>query len=116
MKKICIIAYAHYLSDIRVRRDAKALAERGDMVDFDGAPKYYNDKLSSIDIQCAAQAIQIFTILSNINKSYLDLSIKIAKWAIKNMRDDKGYFYYREHCLFIMNKIPCMRWGNQLCF
>ena len=44
----------------------------------DGTPKYYNDKLYPIDIQCAAQAIQIFAILSNMDRSYLDVSMKIA--------------------------------------
>ena len=34
MKKICMIAYTYYLSDPRVRREAEALAERGDVVDF----------------------------------------------------------------------------------
>jgi len=34
MKKICMVAYTYYLSDPRVRREAEALAERGDMVDF----------------------------------------------------------------------------------
>lgn len=77
----------------------------------DGSPKYYNNKLFPIDIQCVAQAIQTFAILSNIEKKYLDLSIKIAKWAIKNMRDDKGYFYYRKYKFFI-NKIPYIRWGQ----
>lgn len=34
MKKICMVAYTYYLSDPRVRREAEALADRGDMVDF----------------------------------------------------------------------------------
>ncbi|UFT98855.1 glycosyltransferase family 4 protein [Radiobacillus kanasensis] len=33
MKKICMVAYTHYLSDPRVRREAEALVERGDEVD-----------------------------------------------------------------------------------
>jgi glycosyltransferase involved in cell wall biosynthesis len=34
MAKICMIAYTFYSSDPRVRREAEALAERGDTVDF----------------------------------------------------------------------------------
>lgn len=34
MKKICMVAYAYYLSDPRVRREAEALADRGNEVDF----------------------------------------------------------------------------------
>ncbi|MBN2121411.1 MAG: glycosyltransferase family 4 protein [Candidatus Omnitrophica bacterium] len=33
MKKVCMVAYTHYLSDPRVRREAEALAERKDKVD-----------------------------------------------------------------------------------
>jgi len=33
-KKICMVAYTYYLFDPRVRKEAEALAERGDMVDF----------------------------------------------------------------------------------
>ena len=34
MAKICMIAYTRYASDARVRREAEALAARGDQVDF----------------------------------------------------------------------------------
>src|SRR5215510_8959060 len=34
MAKICMIAYTFYACDPRVRREAEALAERGDAVDF----------------------------------------------------------------------------------
>jgi glycosyltransferase involved in cell wall biosynthesis len=34
MKKICMVAYTNYLSDSRTRREAEALARRGDRVDF----------------------------------------------------------------------------------
>lgn len=34
MHRICMLAYTYYLYDGRVRREAEALAERGDLVDF----------------------------------------------------------------------------------
>jgi len=34
MAKICMVAYTHYITDSRVRREAEALANRGDVVDF----------------------------------------------------------------------------------
>ena len=77
----------------------------------DGTPNYYHNKTYPIDIQCAAQAIQTFAILSNMDKKYLDMAIKIAKWTIENMQDKKGYFYYRKY-RFFSNKIPYMRWGE----
>jgi glycosyltransferase involved in cell wall biosynthesis len=49
MAKICMIAYTRYASDPRVRREAEALAARGDRVDFicvkekdPGAPRTYD--------------------------------------------------------------------------
>jgi glycosyltransferase involved in cell wall biosynthesis len=49
MAKICMIAYTRYASDPRVRREAEALASRGDRVDFicvkekdPGAPRSYS--------------------------------------------------------------------------
>ncbi len=77
----------------------------------DGTPKYYNNKIYPIDIQCAAQAIQTFSILSAMDRKYLDMAIKIAKWTIGNMQDESGYFYYRKYKFFV-NKIPYMRWGE----
>lgn len=35
-KRICAVAYTHYLSDARPRREAEALADRGDDIDFVG--------------------------------------------------------------------------------
>jgi len=34
MRKICMLAFTHYLTDARVRREAEALAARGDQVDL----------------------------------------------------------------------------------
>ncbi len=34
MARVCMVAYTHYPTDSRVRREAEALAERGDKVDF----------------------------------------------------------------------------------
>ncbi|MCK4351992.1 delta-aminolevulinic acid dehydratase [candidate division WOR-3 bacterium] len=80
-----------------------------------GIPKYYDNKIYPIDIQCAAQAIQTFAILSSIDKKYLDMAIKVAKWTIENMQDKNGYFYYRKYQVFT-NKIPYMRWGESTMF
>jgi len=77
----------------------------------DGTPKYYHNKTYPIDIQCAAQAIQTFAILSNVERKLLDMAIKIARWTIENMQDESGYFYYRKYRFFV-NKIPYMRWGE----
>ena len=49
MTRVCMVAYTHYPTDSRVRREAEALVERGDIVDFiclgsekDKKPEIYN--------------------------------------------------------------------------
>ena len=93
MKKIPMIAYTHHLSDPRVRREAEALAERGDQVDF-------------------IQAIITFVKLREIDNDAINQAKKVAQWATENMRDDKrGYFYFQKTKYFT-NKIPYLRWPN----
>lgn len=41
--------------------------------------------------------------------------LKIAKWAINNMQDNKGYFYYQK-TRWYTNKIPYMRWSQAWMF
>ncbi len=77
----------------------------------DGTPKYYHNKTYPIDIQCSAQAIQTFAVLNSIDKKYLDMAKKVAKWTVENMQDESGYFYYRKYRFYI-NKTPYMRWGE----
>jgi hypothetical protein len=40
---------------------------------------------------------------------------KIAGWAIANMQDEKGYFYYQKG-RWITNKIPYIRWSQAWMF
>jgi hypothetical protein len=42
---------------------------------------------------------------------YLTFSNTIAQWAVKNMKDEKGFFYYQKWPLFT-NKMSYMRWGQ----
>ena len=77
----------------------------------DGRCKYRWPKLYPIDIHNQAQGIITFSKLSEIKPEYLEFAKTIAKWTIKNMQDESGYFYYQKH-RFYMNKIPYMRWGQ----
>jgi len=43
------------------------------------------------------------------------MAIKIAKWTIDNIQDEKGYFYYQRY-RFFTNKIPYMRWSQAWMF
>lgn len=66
-----------------------------------------------VDIHNQAQGIITFSKLYKAfdNPKYLNFSLKIAEWTIRNMQDPKGYFYAHKWPFFT-NKIPYMRWGQ----
>ena len=78
----------------------------------DGKPKYYADKVYPIDIHCPAQAIVFF---SSMGEKYGELTERILKWMLKNLYNDKGYFYFQKSEYHI-NTIPYIRWGQAWCF
>src|SRR3972149_8205246 len=80
-----------------------------------GCPKYYHNSLYPIDIHCSAQGIVTCLKLFKYNNQSIPLAKKIAKWAIENMQDEKGYFYYQKTKWFT-NKIPYMRWAQAWMF
>jgi uncharacterized protein YyaL (SSP411 family) len=81
----------------------------------DGRPKYYNDSLYPIDIHCSAQAIVTCLKLQAFDPRSLDLADRIARWAIENMQDKKGYFYY-QMTRWYTNRIPYIRWSQAWMF
>lgn len=76
-----------------------------------GRPKYYHDRVYPIDIQCASQAIDTLTNFSDYDESSMELALKVAKWTIKNLQDDEGYFYFRVQPL-IKIRTPMLHWGQ----
>jgi hypothetical protein len=80
-----------------------------------GCPKYYNNSLYPIDIHCSAQGIITCLALQQYDKRSLPLSEKIARWAIENMQDRRGFFYYQK-TKWYMNKIPYIRWSQAWMF
>jgi len=75
-----------------------------------GRPKYYHSRAYPIDIQCASQAIDT---LSNFgDKESLKLAQMVVMWTIENMRDRKGFFYYRQYPLGIKAKSPMLHWAQ----
>jgi uncharacterized protein YyaL (SSP411 family) len=75
----------------------------------DGWPKYYHDQLHPADSHAAATAIVTLTELRELDDGALPLAEKIAVWAIENLRDAAGYFYYQRRRLFTV-RTPFMRW------
>jgi len=76
----------------------------------DGTPKYYHNKIYPIDIHSAAQSIVTLVKFGDV-----DLARRVAEWAILNMQDKEGYFYYQKQKWFT-NKIPYIRWSQAWMF
>lgn len=80
-----------------------------------GCPKYYNNTLYPIDVHCSAQGIVTCLKLRDYDERSIPMANKIARWAIENMQDKKGYFYYKK-TRWHTNKIPYMRWTQAWMF
>ena len=80
-----------------------------------GCPKYYNNSLFPIDIHCSAQGIVTCIKMSAHNPESNSFAIKIANWAIENMQDRGGYFYYQKYN-WIKIKTPYIRWSQAWMF
>jgi hypothetical protein len=78
----------------------------------DGTPKYYNYKTLPIDIQCSSQAIDTLVFFYDLDPENLPLTLKVGEWAIQNMQDRTGYFYYRRYSRWLVNKTPTLHWGQ----
>ncbi len=88
---------------------------KGHFFEENGCPKYYHTRTYPVDIQCVAQSIDTLALFSNRDAECLELSAKVAAWAIGNMQDSKGYFYYRKYPL-VRAKTPMLHWGQATMF
>ncbi len=75
----------------------------------DGWPKYYDDKLYPADAHAAATAIITFLELRGLDHDAMALAQKIAHWAVRNLRDKRGFFYYQRRRFYTV-RTPFMRW------
>lgn len=80
----------------------------------DGTPKYYDVKTYPIDIHCPGQLLVTLHRLHQYDE-FRTMANKVILWAIRNMQDDKGYFYYQLKP-WISSKISYMRWSNAFMF
>jgi hypothetical protein len=77
-----------------------------------GLPKYYPHRAWPIDIQCAAQAIETLTLLSEVlDASLLEMAETVADWTIEHMQDADGHFYF-QIWPWATNKTPMLHWGQ----
>lgn len=75
------------------------------------APKFLFDRIYPIDIHGAAQGIVTFSKAAQYGESDMRKALKIAKWAIDNMQDSDGHFYYQKGRLFT-KKFSLVRWNQ----
>lgn len=95
---------------------AKGLAYyKANFFEPNGRPKYYHTRAYPIDIQCAAQAIDTLAFVADEDPESLSLSQLVAFWTIRNMQDQKGYFYYRQYPI-MKAKTPMLHWGQGTMF
>ena len=80
----------------------------------DGTPKYYNNQMYPIDIHCPGQLLVTLKRLHKYDENK-ELAEKVVEWAIRNMQDKDGYFYYQLK-KGISSKISYMRWSNAFMF
>jgi len=76
-----------------------------------GRPKYYHNRAYPIDSQCISQSIETLANFSEYDPASLDLALKVAGWAINNMQDKTGYFYYAQYPIFTL-KVPLIHWAQ----
>ncbi len=74
---------------------------------------YYYDRGQNsnlVDLHCVAQSLSTFHKLNRFEEHKI-LIENVIKWAIDNMQNKKGYFYFQKNGDKI-NKIKYMRWPN----
>lgn len=79
--------------------------------DQEGRPRYYSDRAFPVESQCISQSIETLTRLAPIDPSALALACKVAMWAIQNMQDREGFFYYRQGRL-VRSRTPMLHWSQ----
>ena len=80
----------------------------------EGIPKYYNNSTYPIDVHSAAQLIITLCKMAN-ERSHEILINKVLHWAIENIQDEEGFFYY-QFGKFLKCKISYMRWSQAWMF
>ena len=75
----------------------------------DGWAKYYHDALYPVDTHAAAAAIVSLLDLIELDRGALALAQRIATWSIRNLRDQRGFFYYQRRRFYTVHT-PFMRW------
>jgi hypothetical protein len=76
-----------------------------------GWPKYFHDRLYPADAHSAGASIVALLELREPGSEAIELAHKIALWAIQNLRDARGFFYYQRRRFYTV-RTPYMRWSQ----
>jgi len=77
----------------------------------DGAVRYFHNQTYPLDIHCVAQSIITLLAFRDIDPDKGRLAWSVFRWAMNNMWDDRGFFYYRA-LRFGTIRISYMRWSQ----
>jgi hypothetical protein len=76
-----------------------------------GWPKYFHDRLYPVDAHSAGASIVALLELQKLDGEAIEFAQKIALWAIRNLRDPRGFFYYQRRRFYTV-RTPYMRWSQ----
>ncbi len=76
-----------------------------------GWPKYFPDRLYPADAHSAGAALVALVELESLDAGAIELAETIARWAVENLRNPRGFFYYQRR-RFHTVRIPYMRWSE----
>jgi hypothetical protein len=77
----------------------------------DGTPGYYHNNLYPVDAHSAAQAVITFLEMVDIMPQASELATRAVRWAINNLQDEVGYFYFQLHRYYTI-RTPHIRWSQ----
>jgi hypothetical protein len=106
------------LKDEKCRRELEQSARRGfefwreNFFLADGWPKYYHDRLYPADAHSAGAAVVALVELQWMDTGALELAQRVARWAIHNLQDAEGGYFYYQRRRFYTVRTPYMRWSQ----
>jgi hypothetical protein len=75
----------------------------------DGAPNYFHNRTYPIDAHCVSQSIITLLEFKGLAPGSAELARSVFQWAMSNLSDPSGYFYYRV-LPFCTIRTSYMRW------
>jgi hypothetical protein len=77
----------------------------------DGWPKYYHHAKYPADAHSAGACIVACVELKELEQGALSLAARVARWAVGNLFDRRGFFYYQKRRFYTV-RTPYMRWSQ----